>query len=144
MGGFIRPLVFVCAFLSAAKIATFGHSTVHPVGLTISKPGVQPGYVNFGAPDGHAYAIDVKGNVAKKWSSPEPNSELEYARPLANGNLPACSSSILWTSRSHGNTRRKTAIGRFGPSSVTTSAEPSGSPTEIPLSVKARTDVFSR
>ena len=41
----------------------------------------------FGAPDGHAYAIDVKGNVAKKWSSPEPNSELEYARPLANGNL---------------------------------------------------------
>ena len=87
MGGFIRPLVFVCAFLSAAKIATFGHSTVHPVGLTISKPGVQPGYLIFGAPDGHAYTIDVKGNVAKKWSAPEPGSELQYARPLASGNL---------------------------------------------------------
>ena len=87
MGRFIRPLVFVCAFLSAAKIATFGHSTVHPVGLTISKPGVQPGYLIFGAPDGHAYTIDVKGNVAKKWSAPEPGSELQYARPLANGNL---------------------------------------------------------
>ncbi len=140
----LRRLAFCTALLLVAKIATFGHATIVPLGLTISKPGVQPGYVIFGAPDGHAYAIDVKGNVAKKWSSPEPNSELEYARPLANGNLPACSSSILWTSRSHGNTRRKTAIGRFGPSSVTTSAEPSGSPTEILLSVKARTDVFSR
>src|SRR5207249_2571199 len=80
-------LVFVCAFLSAAKIATFGHSTVHPVGLTLSKPGVQPGYLIFGAPDGHAYTIDVKGNVAKKWSAPEPGSELQYARPLASGNL---------------------------------------------------------
>src|SRR5207253_7595374 len=93
MGGFIRPLVFVCAFLSAAKIATFSHSTVHPVGLTISKPGVQPGYIIFGAPDGHAYAIDVKGNVAKKWSSPEPNKELEYARPVTS--WPKCGSRTL-------------------------------------------------
>ncbi|PYS12395.1 MAG: hypothetical protein DMG15_14415, partial [Acidobacteria bacterium] len=84
---FLHRLVFVSAILLAAKIATFGHSTVHPVGLTISKAGVQPGYVIFGAPDGHAYVIDVKGNVAEKWSAPEPGSELQYARPLANGNL---------------------------------------------------------
>ncbi len=83
----LRRLAFCTALLLVAKIATFGHATIVPLGLTISKPGVQPGYVIFGAPDGHAYAIDVKGNVAKKWSSPEPNSELEYARPLANGNL---------------------------------------------------------
>ena len=50
MRGFIRRLVFVCAILSVAKIATFGHSTIHPVGLTISKAGVQPGYLIFGAP----------------------------------------------------------------------------------------------
>src|SRR5438132_12730460 len=84
---FLHRLVFVSAILLAAKIATFGHSTVHPVGLTISKAGVQPGYVIFGAPDGHAYVIDVKGNVAEKWSAPEPGSELQYARPLANGDL---------------------------------------------------------
>src|SRR6058998_571203 len=83
----LRRLAFCSLVLLAAKIATFGHSTVHPVGLTISKAGVQPGYLVFGAPDGHAYAIDVKGNVAKKWSAPEPGSELQYARPLANGNL---------------------------------------------------------
>src|SRR5437867_427656 len=83
----LRRLAFCSLVLLVAKIATFGHATIVPLGLTISKPGVQPGYVIFGAPDGHAYAIDVKGNVAKKWSSPEPNSELEYARPLANGNL---------------------------------------------------------
>src|SRR5215813_7558521 len=87
MRAFIRGLLLVSAILLAAKIATFGHATIVPVGLTISKPSVQPGYVIFGAPDGHAYAIDVKGNVAKKWSSPEPNTELEYARPLANGNI---------------------------------------------------------
>jgi len=84
---FLRRLALLSAILLVAKIVTFGHATIVPVGLTISKPGVQPGYVIFGAPDGHAYAIDVKGNVAKKWSSPEPNTELEYARPLDNGNL---------------------------------------------------------
>src|SRR5262245_42241859 len=87
MSGFIRRLVFACAILSVAKIATFGHSTVHPVGLTISKPGVQPGYMIIGAPDGQAYAIDIKGNVARKWSAPDTGSDLQYARPLANGNL---------------------------------------------------------
>jgi len=84
---FLRRLALLSAILLVAKIVTFGHATIVPVGLTISKPGVQPGYVIFGAPDGHAYAIDVKGNVAKKWSSPEPNTKLEYARPLDNGNL---------------------------------------------------------
>ncbi|HYR90539.1 MAG TPA: aryl-sulfate sulfotransferase [Terriglobia bacterium] len=83
----LRRLAFCSALLLVAKIATFGHATIVPLGLTISKPGVQPGYVIFGAPDGHAYAIDVKANVAKKWSAPEPGSELQYARPLANGNL---------------------------------------------------------
>ena len=66
----LRRLILVSTILLAAKIATFGHATIVPVGLTISKPGVQPGYVIFGAPDGHAHAIEVRGNVAKKWSSP--------------------------------------------------------------------------
>jgi len=83
----IRRLVFGLAIVLAVKIVTFGHTSVFPVGLTLSKPAVQPGYVVFGAPDGNAYAIDVKGNVAKKWSSPEPNTDLAYTRPLANGNL---------------------------------------------------------
>jgi hypothetical protein len=83
----LRRLAFCSALLLVAEIATFGHATIVPLGLTISKPGVQPGYVIFGAPDGHAYAIDLKGNVARKWSAPEPGSELQYARPLANGNL---------------------------------------------------------
>jgi len=84
---FIRGLAVGSAILLAATIVTFGHSTIVPAGLTISKPGVQPGYLIFGAPDGHAYAIDVKGNVANQWSAPETGSELQYARPLANGNL---------------------------------------------------------
>jgi outer membrane protein assembly factor BamB len=83
----IRRLVFGLAIVLAIKIATFGHTSVFPVGLTLSKPAVQPGYVVFGAPDGNAYAIDARGNVAKKWSSPEPNTALAYTRPLANGNL---------------------------------------------------------
>ena len=83
----IRRLVFGLAIVLAVKIVMFGHTSVFPVGLTLSKPAVQPGYVVFGAPDGNAYAIDVKGNVAKKWSSPEPNTDLAYTRPLANGNL---------------------------------------------------------
>ena len=74
---FLRRLALLSAILLVAKIVTFGHATIVPVGLTITKPGVQPGFVIFGAPDGHPYAIDVKGNVAKKWSSPEPNTELE-------------------------------------------------------------------
>ena len=60
---------------------------IFPTGLTISKPGVQPGYVIFASPDGNAYAIDVKGQVAAKWPAPESNSAMGYTRPMANGNL---------------------------------------------------------
>jgi hypothetical protein len=87
IGALIRRLVFGFSIVLAVKVATFGHSSVFQVGLTISKPGVQPGYVVFAAPDGNVYAIDVQGNVTKKWPSPEPNTELDYTRPLANGNL---------------------------------------------------------
>ena len=73
--------------LLPAVIGAFAYPTVAQLGMTILKPGVQPGYVIFGAPDGNAYAIDVQGRVAKKWLSPEPNTELGYTRPLANGNL---------------------------------------------------------
>ena len=71
--------------MGVAGIVAF--PTVVQPGLTISKPGVQPGYVIYAAPDGNVYAIDVKGNVAKKWSSPEPGAKLGYTRPLENGNL---------------------------------------------------------
>jgi hypothetical protein len=82
-----RRLVLVAVLLNLVAVGALAYPTVFQLGLTISKPGVQPGYVIFGAPDGHAYAIDTKGNVAKRWSSPEPNTELGYTRPLANGNL---------------------------------------------------------
>lgn len=75
------------AICSLAAAAVFAAPSVFQTGLTISKPGVQPGYVVFGAPDGYAYAIDVKGQVAGKWPSPLPNTVMGYARPLANGNL---------------------------------------------------------
>jgi hypothetical protein len=78
LAGVVSSLV--AAAISAAP-------SVYPTGMTISKPGVQPGYVVFGAPDGSAYAIDVKGQVAAKWSAPEANTLIGYARPLANGNL---------------------------------------------------------
>jgi arylsulfotransferase ASST len=73
--------------LLLAVIGAFAYPTVAQLGMTILKPGVQAGYVIFGAPDGNAYAIDTHGTVAKKWPSPEPNTELGYTRPLANGNL---------------------------------------------------------
>jgi hypothetical protein len=82
-----RRLILGSGAMLLAVIGSLAYSTISPVGLTILKPGVQPGYVIFGAPDGNAYAIDIKGNVAKKWASPEPDTELGYARPLANGNL---------------------------------------------------------
>src|SRR5712691_7954746 len=82
-----RRFIFGASILSLAVVAAFCYPSVFQLGLTISKPGVQPGYVIFGAPDGNAYAIDTQGKVAKKWPSPEPNTELGYTRPLANGNL---------------------------------------------------------
>src|SRR5258707_13626223 len=82
-----RRLVFRATTLSLAVGAAFSYPSVFQLGLTISKPGVQPGYVIFGAPDGNAYAIDTQGKIARKWPSPEPNTELGYTRPLANGSL---------------------------------------------------------
>lgn len=84
---FSGRLVFGATALSLAVVAAFSYPSVFQLGLTISKPGVQPGYVIFGAPDGNAYAIDTQGKVARKWPSPEPDTKLGYARPLANGNL---------------------------------------------------------
>jgi hypothetical protein len=81
-----RRVILGCVLLLAV-IGAFAYPTVAQLGMTILKPGVQAGYVIFGAPDGNAYAIDVQGKVAKKWPSPEPNTELGYTRPLANGNL---------------------------------------------------------
>lgn len=84
---FSGRLVFGATALSLAVVAAFSYPSVFQLGLTISKPGVQPGYVIFGAPDGNAYAIDTQGKVARKWPSPEPDTKLGYARPLENGNL---------------------------------------------------------
>jgi hypothetical protein len=64
----------------------FTYPTVVNQGMTIMKPGVEPGYVIFAA-DGIVYAVDTQGRVVKKWTSPEPNFELGYTRPLPNGNL---------------------------------------------------------
>lgn len=75
------------AFLSVAIVGAYAYPTIFQTGLTISKSGVQPGYVIFGAPDGNAYAIDVKGEIAMKWKAPEGMKALGYTRPLENGNL---------------------------------------------------------
>jgi outer membrane protein assembly factor BamB len=82
-----RRVVFSFVSLMLAVIGAYAYPTIVKLGMTILKPGVQPGYVIFGAPDGNAYAIDTKGEVARKWPSPEPNTGLGYTRPLANGNL---------------------------------------------------------
>jgi hypothetical protein len=82
-----RRFILGSVIVLPAVIGAFAYPTVAQLGMTILKPGVQAGYVIFGAPDGNAYAIDIQGKVAKKWPSPEPNTELGYTRPLANGNL---------------------------------------------------------
>ena len=63
------------------------YPTVVAQGMTILKPGVQPGDVIFAAPDGIVYAVNTQGQVMKKWVSPVPGFELGYTRPLPNGNL---------------------------------------------------------
>ena len=73
--------------LSVALTPAHAYPTVVGEGLTISKPGAQPGYVIFAAPDGAVYAIDGHGRVARKWTSPEPGTDLGYTRPLPDGNL---------------------------------------------------------
>jgi hypothetical protein len=70
-----------------AVLGAWAYPSVFPRGLTINKPGAQPGYVVFSAPDGNTYVIDIEGNVARKWPSPQANTHSEYSRPLANGNL---------------------------------------------------------
>lgn len=82
-----RVMVSVGAVLAVSVAVVSAAPSVFPNGLTISKPGVQPGYVVFASPDGFAYAIDSKGQVAAKWPAPEANSVMGYTRPLANGNL---------------------------------------------------------
>ena len=77
-----RHIAVGFTLLTIGVLGAYGYPSVFQLGLTISKPGVQPGYVIFGAPDGNAYAIDVMGKVAKKWASPIPNTTLGYTRPL--------------------------------------------------------------
>ncbi len=75
------------AGLTVISAGAHAYPTVFNTGMTVLKPGVQPGYVVFGASDGNAYAIGSNGEVAGKWSSPIPDTEFGYTRPLANGNL---------------------------------------------------------
>lgn len=84
---FHRRILIASAILTLAALGAYAYPSVFQLGLTITKRGVQPGYVIFGAPDGNAYAIDTEGQVAKKWRSPIADTELGYTRPLANGNL---------------------------------------------------------
>ena len=56
--GIIAVLVGSTALLVAAA-AAFAFPAVFNTGMTISKPGVQPGLIVFGAPDGNAYAVDT-------------------------------------------------------------------------------------
>ena len=82
-----RIVLPAAAALSIAVVGAVAYPSIFQTGLTISKPGVQPGYIIFAAPDGNVYAVDLKGNVAMKWASPVANTTFGYARPLENGNL---------------------------------------------------------
>jgi Arylsulfotransferase (ASST) len=88
----IRTVRIIGAILASAILfpmafAAFAYPTVVNQAMTILKPGVQPGIVIFAAPDGVVYAVNAQGQIVKKWTSPEPNSDLGYTRPLPNGNL---------------------------------------------------------
>jgi len=83
----IRTLLLGPTLAALAVYEAWAYPAVFQRGLTISKSGVQPGYVVFSAPDGNSYAIDVEGKVARKWPSPQANTGAEYTRPLASGNL---------------------------------------------------------
>jgi hypothetical protein len=83
----LAPLFRITSFFVAIVASVFAYPTIFQTGLTIGKPNVQPGYVIFGASDGNAYAIDVNGQVAKKWTSQVPGTDFDYVRPLANRNL---------------------------------------------------------
>jgi len=79
--------ILASAILFPMAFAAFAYPTVVNQAMTILKPGVQPGIVIFAAPDGVVYAVNAQGQIVKKWTSPEPNSDLGYTRPLPNGNL---------------------------------------------------------
>ncbi len=52
-----RRFILGSVILLLAVIGAFAYPTVAQLGMTILKPGVQAGYVIFGAPDGNAYAM---------------------------------------------------------------------------------------
>jgi hypothetical protein len=83
----VRTLLLGPTLAALAVYGAWAYPAILQRGLSISKSGVQPGYVVFSAPDGNSYAIDVAGKVVGKWSSPEANTGTDYTRPLANGNL---------------------------------------------------------
>jgi len=83
----VRNLLLGPTLAALAVYGAWAYPAVFQRGLTISKPGMQPGYVIFAAADGNTYAIDIAGKVAGKWPSPEANTGADYTRPLANGNL---------------------------------------------------------
>jgi hypothetical protein len=83
----VRTLLLGPTLAALAVYGAWAYPAILQRGLSISKSGVQPGYVVFSAPDGNSYAIDVAGKVVGKWSSPEANTGTDYTRPLANGDL---------------------------------------------------------
>jgi hypothetical protein len=54
------------AILFPMAFAAFAYPTVVSQGMTILKPGIQPGIVIFAAPDGAVYAVNTQGQVFKK------------------------------------------------------------------------------
>lgn len=62
--------------------------TIHPTGVTINEPGlVTAGVVVYTAQDSVVRAIGLNGGVLASWTSPFPDTDLEYARPLPNGHI---------------------------------------------------------
>lgn len=84
-----RWVIGGCAALLLVVSAAFAIPPEFKLGLTILKAGVQPGYIVYRGPDGIAYAVDVQGQVVRKWTAPDANADMEmgYTRPLPNGNL---------------------------------------------------------
>lgn len=85
--GRIRALLPIAPLLGLVVAGAFAYPSIFQLGVTINKPGVQPGHVIFAGSDGNGYAIDVSGRVARKWTSRTAGTEFDYIRPLTNGNL---------------------------------------------------------
>src|SRR6185369_55316 len=83
----VRTLLLGPTLAALAVSGAWAYPSVFQRGLTLSKLGVEPGYIVYAAADGNTYAIDVEGKVAGKWPSPQANSRADYTRPLANCNL---------------------------------------------------------